>query len=93
MNRRMESPLLRWKRQAHEAKIAKNKHARERHDQSVADVWTNSWERARKHTAMIAKLDARHAVPRNVTQTDRRARRVALEALKERASQPKKPWR
>ena len=89
----MESPLIRWKRQAKEAAILKDQRQRQTYERSVAEPWEDAWTRARKHHAMIAKLNARHAVPRDLAATERRVRRVARQALLERARQARRPWR
>jgi len=93
MDRRMESPLIRWKRQAKEAAIAKEARERETRERSIAEPWADAWTRARKHAAVIKKLNARHALPRDLAETDRRVRRVARQALLERSRQAKRPWR
>lgn len=87
-----EPPLIRWKRQAEEAKKRKQEAA----ERALANAWATSWSAAQAKAKMNKKMHVR-AETRRVLQdpqvTIRRARQVAREVLKQRLQQPKRPWR
>ena len=91
-----EPPLIRWKRQAEEAKKRKQDVA----ERALANAWATSWSAARSVAQAKAKMNKKmhvrsetYGVSRDPTVTNRRARRVAREVLKQRLQQPKRPWR
>ena len=88
-----EPPLIRWKRQAEEAKIRKEKDAREKREKNVHDAWANMWTRAKKHDVLTKKLQTRWSRPYNFTETERRARKTLERATKEHLQHPKRPWK
>jgi hypothetical protein len=89
----MESPLIRWKRQAKEAE----KKRVDAYEKSIANLWSEPWSAAQKKVAMNKRMAARNAARRATIHdpkvTNRRARHAAREALLERLQQPKRPWR
>ena len=90
-----EPPLIRWKRQAEEAKKRKHDAA----ERALADAWATSWSAARSVAQAKAKMNKKmhgraetHRV-QDPQVTIRRARQVAREVLQQRLEKPKGPWR
>lgn len=85
--------MIRWKRQAEEAKKRKHEAA----ERALANVWATSWEAAQKKAAKNRRMRKREkerlATPHDPKVTNRRARQVARDVLQQRLQQPKKPWR
>lgn len=91
-----EPPLIRWKRQAEEAKKRKQEAAEKEHANAWATSWTAARSVAQAKATMNKKMrvrDEAHKIPHDPKVTIRRARQVARDVLQQRRQQPKRPWR
>lgn len=83
MTRVQEPPVVRWRRQAEEAKIRKEKLAYETREKTLHDLWASEYTRAKKHDRMMRRLAARAQIPRDYSETNRRAKRVLRHVTEE----------